>query len=192
MLFKEIALLTAGVITRRVIAENENSEENGGEILILPPKAICNGRIDHSLLQKGTLIKGNDISRFLTRPGDIVLKLSAPYDSAIVNEEDKGLLIPSFLLRIEIITPNIDRGYLLAYLNSLLFKESLIKNCYGAVTAITKKSDLEYLDIPLLSLEKQKEISSRYEKMMKIKDKLEEYVSLEKERLNSIWGEING
>lgn len=189
MLLKDIALLTAGVITRRVI-EDEKSE-NGDEILLLPPKAIQNGRIDHTLLQRETVIKGKDISKFLTQEGDIVIKLSSPYDSVIIQKKDEGLLLPSFLLKIEITDKNINLSYLLAYLNSSLFKESLKKSCYGSVTALVKKSDLDALDIPLLSAEKMDEIALRYERMRKIKDKLEEYIALEEERLNAIWRENN-
>lgn len=77
---KDIALLTAGVITKRVIEDEKSGEKNGNEIVLLPPKAIQNGRIDHTLLQKETLLSGRDISKFLTRKGNIVLKLSSPYD----------------------------------------------------------------------------------------------------------------
>lgn len=192
MLLKDIALLTAGVITKRVIEDEKSENNNGEEILLLPPKAIQNGRIDHTLLQRETLIEGKDISKFLTREGDIVLKLSSPYDSVIIQKEDEGLLLPSFLLRIEITDKNINPSYLLAYLNSSLFKESLKKSCYGSVTALVKKSDLDALDIPILSEDKMNEIASRYERMRKIKDKLEEYTDLEEERLNAIWRENNG
>ena len=55
-----------------------------------------------------------------------------------------------------------------------------------------KKYDLDNLDIPILSEDKMNEIASRYERMRKIKDKLEEYTDLEEERLNAIWRENNG
>ena len=189
MLLKDIALLTAGVITRRVIEDEKSENKNGDEILLLTPKAIQNGRIDHTLLQRETMIEGKGISKFLTREGDIVLKLSSPYDSVIIQKEDEGLLLPSFLLKIEITDKNINPSYLLAYLNSALFKESLKKSCYGSVTTLVKKSDLDALDIPLLPVEKMDEIALCYEKMRKIKDKLEEYIALEEERLNAIWRE---
>ncbi len=191
MLLKDIALLTAGVITTRVITDEKSENKNGDEILLLPPKAIQNGRLDHTLLQKVTLLPEKNIKKFLTHQGDIVIKLSSPYDSVIIEKEDEGLLLPSFLLRIEIKNKEINPSYLLAYLNSSLFKESLQRNCYGSVTALVKKSDLDNLDIPILPSEKQDEIASLYEKMMKIKDKFKEYMALEEERLNTIWRENN-
>lgn len=190
MLLKDIASLTAGVITRRVIA---NDSEGGKEELILTPKAIHDGRIDHANLQKERLKSESDLSKYFTKCGDIIIKLSAPYDGVIINErEDEGLFLPSFLLKIEVTDPIVPKGYLLAYIASPLFKESLVKSCYGSVTALTKKSDVENIDIPILDKDQMEEISHRYERTLEIKDKLETYLSLEEERLVSIWRETNG
>lgn len=193
MLLKDIASLTAGVITKRVIENETAVAKKGKEVLILTPKAIHDGRIDHTHLQKERLKSDIDISKYFTKCGDIIIKLSAPYDSVIIkNKDDEGLFLPSFLLRIDVTNPDVKRGYLLAYINSPLFKESLMKSCYGTVTALTKKSDLENIDIPILSEEKQEEISSRYERTLEIKNKIDCYLRLEEERLVSIWRETNG
>lgn len=193
MLLRDIASLTAGVITKRVI-ENETADgETGKEVLILTPKAIHDGRIEHEHLQKERLKSDIDTSKYFTHCGDIIIKLSAPYDGVIIkNKDDEGLFLPSFLLKIEVTKSEVKKGYLLAYINSPLFKESLMKSCYGSVTALTKKSDLENIDIPILTEEKQEEISVRYERTLAIKDKIDCYLRLEEERLVSMWRETNG
>ena len=98
--------IITGVLTRRVVWE----EGNGDPSLlksekILVPKAINDGLIDHSLLQEVKLYKEVK-DKFYTKKGDVIMKLSTPYDSCVIEkEEDEGLIVPSFSLIIRKINP---------------------------------------------------------------------------------------
>ena len=88
--------IITGVLTRRIVydGEDNNPSLRGGKILV--PKAIDNGLIDHSLLQSVKLEREVK-DKFYTKMGDVIMKLSTPYDSCTIDrEEDEGLIVPSF------------------------------------------------------------------------------------------------
>ena len=78
--------IITGVLTRRVVYEGENNDPSLQEGKILVPKAINDGLIDHSLLQKVKLIKEVK-EKFYTKMGDVIMKLSTPYDSCAIDRE---------------------------------------------------------------------------------------------------------
>ena len=205
MLLKEIATLQAGVLTNRVLydarsGDKKDNEANGKKrersnkpVLILIPKAIHDGAVDHKLVEEQELIidprtgEAKNVDDFKTRIGDIVIKLSSPYDACVITESDTGLLIPSFCLRIgKLAEDRVDRDFLLAFFSSSVFLGELRKKCYGTVTALAKKTDFEKIDVPDIPLEKQIEIGRRFRKVETLKSQVKKYCSLEKERLDRI------
>lgn len=204
----EIATLTAGVLTSRVLYDGRrvNHEElkdspeltekmkdsSGVPIKVLVPKAIKNGRIDEKLLENQVLIKDpktgkeKDVNEFKTNVGDIVIKLSSPYDSCLITPEFEGLLIPSFCMKIVVDEDLIDRDFFLAYLSSDFFKTELRNKCYGAVTALTKKSDFMRITVPEVPHNKQIEIGQRFRKVTQLENLMNRYRELERERLDRI------
>ncbi len=196
MQISNLADLTAGIITGRVLENSKlHHHDDRGEssikrkIKVLIPKAIHDNKVDHKLLAEETLIK--EVSpEFLTHEGDIIIKLSSPYDSCLIEKEDEGLLIPSFCCKIRIKDfEKTDKFFLLAYLNSEACKNELKSKCYGSVMAITKKSDVMKINIPEFLLEEQRKIGERFLNVGKIKKKMEEYIKLEQDRLDSVFGE---
>ena len=204
----EIATLTAGVLTSRVLYDGRrvNHEElkdspeltekmkdsSGVPIKVLVPKAIKNGRIDEKLLENQVLIKDpktgkeKDVNEFKTNVGDIVIKLSSPYDSCLITPEFEGLLIPSFCMKIVVDEDLIDRDFFLAYLSSDFFKTELRNKCYGTMTALTKKSDFRRITVPELPREKQIEIGRTFRKVTHLEDLMNRYRELERERLDRV------
>lgn len=204
----EIATLTAGVLTSRVLYDGRrvNHEElkdspeltekmkdsSGVPIKVLVPKAIKNGRIDEKLLENQVLIKDpktgkeKDVNEFKTNVGDIVIKLSSPYDSCLITPEFEGLLIPSFCMKIVVDEELIDRDFFLAYLSSDFFKTELRNKCYGTMTALTKKSDFMRITVPEVPREKQIEIGRRFRKVTHLEDLMNRYRELERERLDRV------
>ena len=191
----DIARLTAGVITGRVLvdARKDKDESTGFGIRVLVPKAIHDGKVDHSLLESQELQRDRktgeekNVDNFRTKEGDIVIKLSSPYDSCIINREDEGLLVPSFCLRItDIDEEKVDRYFLLAYFHSKTFLEEIRKKCYGNVMALAKKSDFEKISVPDIPLCEQTAIGERFRRIGELKEAVRRYSSLEEERLDRI------
>lgn len=197
MQISELATLTAGIITSRVLAGKHGKTETDEDksipfeqtIKVLIPKAIHDNKVDHELLAEEELVK--EVSPdFLTQEGDLIIKFSSPYDSCLIEKEDEGLLIPSFCCKIRIKDfTKTDKHFLLAYLNSGKCKNELKSKCYGSVMAITKKSDVMKIEVPEFSEEEQKKIGSRFVTVMNIKKKMDEYIKLEQDRLDAVFGE---
>ena len=117
----------------------------------------------------------------ITALGDIVIKLSTPFDSATITEETVGCLIPSFcaIIRNKDI---VDLDYLQAFLNSKLCKEQLKAKVVGAVMTILSIGKIKEIDIPIPVMEQQIEIGKRYkETQLKIAT-LKKIVELEAKR----------
>ena len=197
MQISDLAVLTAGVITSRVIIGDKRTIETDGDshdghygtpIKVLVPKAIHDGSVDHELLAEEK--QSREISPdYLTQEGDIIMKFSSPYDSCLITDKDEGLLIPSFCCKIRIKDfKKTDKYFLLAYLCSSKCKSELKNKCYGSVMAITKKSDVMKIDVPEFDKETQIEIGKRFLTVQMIRKKMDEYIQLEQERLDAVFG----
>ena len=92
MILENIADVIAGQIMTRVTEDNNDGEA----VQVLAPKAISNGIIIKEDLGKAVLSKDVDENKY-TKEGDVVIKLSTPYDAAYVTSKDIGLVIPSFV-----------------------------------------------------------------------------------------------
>ena len=182
----DIAELTAGVISQRVLADKEDGE-TGDSVFVLVPKAIHDGELDENCLSTEMLKKDIGIKqygKFLARDGDIVMKFSSPYDACkvIMKDVDKTILVPSFCCRIRITDPSVDAEYLVTFLNSSSCRKELDDRCHTRTINLTRKSDLEEIEVPILTPEKQKEIARRYMNLLKLKKQVSALMELEDER----------
>ena len=93
---KSIATIVGGQIMTRITVKDDSSEPVAEERRVITPKAILSdGTIDVAEIPTEKLKVEADANK-ITAVGDIVIKLSTPYDSAIITEETAGCLIPSF------------------------------------------------------------------------------------------------
>lgn len=162
MKLKDIAQIYSGQITSRVEAKEEIGDEVVEERKVLVPKAIMDGRINYSDLGLVKLKKVTDENR-ITKEGDIVLKLSSPHDAVYIQEEDEGLMVPSFCTIIRgVDTSKADPRFITAYLNTEYAREILKSRVSGSVTSMIKLKDVRELEIPDVPLEKQRIIGEAY------------------------------
>ena len=180
--------IITGVLTRRVVWE----EGNGDPSLlksekILVPKAINDGLIDHSLLQEVKLFKEVQ-EKFYTKIGDVILKLSTPYDSCVIEkEEDEGLIVPSFSLIIRKINPIYNPYFVMAFLSSKCAWAQIKNSREGRVLSIINNVSVAELDVPDFNDKEIKEISNRYKRFLDFKRLSAEIISLEKERNDTLF-----
>lgn len=152
----------SGQIISRVEAKDEVRDNVLEERKVLIPKAISNGRVNHSDLGIVKLKKSVDAER-ITKKGDVVLKLSTPYDAAYIEEDDEGLVVPSFCCIIRIgKEAKINPEFLVAYFNTSYARELLKAKVAGSTMPMIKISDVKDFEVPDISITKQQTLGEAY------------------------------
>ena len=183
-----------GVLTRRVVfEESELAAMSDAETAtlesarILVPKAIADGVIDHSQLQEVKL-KKEVKEKFRTHQGDIIMKLSSPYDCCVIeDEEDENLIVPSFCLRIGSIDEDYDPYFIMAYLTSASAWKQIEKTMMGRALSIISNESVSELMLPSMTPEQRHEAGYRYEKTLEFRRSAGRIIRLEKERKDSLF-----
>lgn len=183
MKLKDIAdCIITGVLTRRVVYDGEDNDSSLKEGKILVPKAIDDGLIDHSLLQRVKLDKEVK-DKFYTKKGDVIMKLSTPYDSCFIDrEEDEGLIVPSFSLIIRGLKSDYDPYFIMAFLSSKYAWNQIERLRSGRSITILSNESVAELDIPEFKKLERERISERYKNYLEFKRMSSEIIELEKER----------
>ena len=185
MKLKEVAQITVGQIMPRVSAENKNEEEIIGTVNVLAPKAISDGIIVKENLGELQICKKIDEEKF-TKEGDVVVKLSTPYDATYVTKENEGLAVPSFCAIIRVKEDKLDAKYLSAFFNTEYVREILKSKVMGSIRPMVKVSDLRNIDIPYVSEEDMADIGQAYILSGKKKSILSDMIETETKIMENI------
>ena len=190
-----------GVLTRRVVfEEGELAAMSEAETVtlesarILMPKAIADGVIDPNQLQEVKL-KKEVKEKFRTHLGDVIMKLSSPYDCCVIEkEEDENLIVPSFCLRIGSIDEDYDPYFIMAYLTSASAWKQIEKTMMGRALSIISNESVSELMFPDMTPEQRHEAGYRYERTLEFRRTADRIIRLEKERNDSLFlsMEVNG
>lgn len=172
--------LISGQITRRITAKEGQDFVTTAQVLL--PKAMVNGCIDHNALAEEKLTALPDNDRY-TKEGDIVIKLSTPYDSVIITKEDEGLLVTSFCAIIRGLDPDTAR-YLIAYLNSTEFNALAKASTSGSIVIVLALSFLKECLIPLPPLDEMKKIGDEYARILELKRTFDDVYSLSRKKID--------
>lgn len=185
---KQLATSFGGQIISRVEAKRDDEIFGSSKILI--PKAISNGVIDHESLASID-VKVQLDEKKMTKAGDIILKLSQPYDAAYITEKDENLLVTSFCLILRDIDTKVKPLYLLSVINSEVYKEQALNLTSGATVPILTKGSIEKIMLEIPSIDVQEKIISVVEEIYKKEQLFNEVIKLEKMRLeNMLRGEF--
>lgn len=184
-------LVTSGQIMSRVSLEEGKKGKSKEEQAVIEtakaviPKAITGGIIDDNELADVQLVKVVDANK-RTAVGDIVVKLSTPYDSAVVATGQTDLIATSFCALIKGLSNNYLPEFVCAYLNTQMVKEKLKATTSGSTIPLLRVGDLKLLEIPEIDIEAQQKavkaisLNSRrkktYEVMMAQCDALDESI----------------
>lgn len=161
--------LIGGQIMSRVTVDAKKGDEILRDIKVIIPKAIrADGSINVEDLAVESLKTEPDLKK-MVKAGDIVMKLSTPYDAAIVDDDCEGALVPSFCAIVRG-GCDIDRHYLLAFLNSEYCKEQLKNQVAGAAVTVLSVGKIASIYIPVPTREVQFSIGNTFiESMEKLK-----------------------
>lgn len=174
-----------GQITSRIEA-NDNSLVKG-KVQVIPPKAIRNGEINLEELYE-VEYKTEFDEKKLTRAGDIVVKLSSPYDAAFIAEKDEGLLITSFCIIIRNTGKNISARYLSAFFNSNVYLSQVMSMVSGATVPMLTIGKVKEVLVNKMTFEEQEQVASYFENICQKEIIMNHIIELEKEKLNTVLG----
>ena len=178
---KELGVeLVSGQIMSRVSIKDDSAEPVVETRRVIIPKAInYDGTISEKELPEEKLKVAADEKR-TTKVGDIVLKLSTPYDAAIIEEDSKNCIVPSFCAIIR--TSEIDKYFLLAFLNSSYCKDQIKAMVAGASMTVVSIGKISNIQMPLPSEEEQIRIGINYRNTQKKLNLLKQISTLEAQR----------
>jgi restriction endonuclease S subunit len=168
--------LRIGIPTTRIGVEDE--ADDAVAISVIAAKTVKKNYLDQNALESIKVTKRftedqrND--EYFTQEGDIIVKLSTPYECAMVRKpSEEKLLISSACLRIRVTFQGrsvIDPKYLVCYLTTRLGEEALRDIAKQAQRkpgiGVINKRYLCDLKVPLPSLEEQHEVTRIFDQVL--------------------------
>lgn len=179
---KDVADVIAGQILTRVTSKNDF----GKTVRVLVPKAVVSGVIVKKDLGEAVLERDVDSKKY-TLEGDVVIKLSSPYDAAYITAEEKGLLLPSFCAVIRVRkNDELDAKYLSAFLNSSYATRYMRTAESGAAMPMIRIGALRDLQIPRVPIQDMRAIGKAYMLSGRKKEILREMIRTENSLMENI------
>ncbi|NFO15078.1 restriction endonuclease subunit S [Clostridium botulinum] len=177
MKLSKIADISSGL----VLARKKALTNKGFDYEVLTLKSLNeNGYIEDDFLDN--FISEEKIKeQYLTKEGDIVVRLSTPNTAVYIEKEQEGIIIPSLFIIIRIHSSSVISKFLQIYFNSEKCKRQLAADTIGSVLSIVKTSSFKELDVPKYSIEQQKNIINLNELIVKEKKLLNQLLN-EKEK----------
>lgn len=96
--------------------------------------------------------------RYFSEKGDILMRLTDPNTAVYVSEEQEGLLVPSYFVKIKVSDKHYLPEYVAWYLNSEQTKRELQKVQSGTRVTSTSKKVLGTIEIKELPVDKQQKL----------------------------------
>ena len=185
----ECAQIIGGQIMSRVTANTDKGEEVVETRKVLVPKCIHN---DGTILAEDMPEESLKVAaepKKLTKVGDIIMKLSTPYDAGLVTAESENAIVPSFCA---ILKPSdsINLAYLLAFLNSSACKDQLKMQVSGSVMTVLSVGKIGGIDVPLPPMAEQEMIGSRFMETAKRLAIFQKILALEAKRNDVVFKEM--
>lgn len=176
-----------GQITSRIEANEKKNDIVKGKVQVIPPKAIKGGKIVHSELYE-LEYKTDFDEKKLTKAGDIVVKLSSPYDAAFITESDEGLLITSFCIIIRNTSNSLMSEYLAAFFNSGVYLDQVMDMVSGAAVPMLTMGKIKDVVVKNMAHEEQQQVAEYFRNISMKEEVMAQIIALEKEKLNSVLG----
>lgn len=195
MKLEELCTIKTGAPTSRAKKIAEGIEPR--EVKVLLPRAMQGGAIIDEELAIETV--GEVKEENFTREGDVVIKLSTPYDSVYIDKAHEGIMITSFgmVLRKKD-DAELDMRFLSLFLNLPQTNSILqaVSTGQSVAMAMLKRQTVADIEVSLLPLERQEKLASLFQVVQERKNQYERLIELDNElvtsqMIKSIWGEEN-
>ena len=190
---EELCIIKTGAPTSRAKRIPEGVEPK--DVRVLLPRAMQGGVIidDELAIEAVGEVKDENY----TREGDVVIKLSTPYDSVYVDKAHEGIMITSFGMVIrKKPEADIDMQYLSMFLNLPQTNSVLqaVSTGRSVAMAMLKRQTVADIEVPLLPIERQRKLAELFQAVQERKRQYTRLIDLDEELVasqmtRSIWGE---
>jgi len=152
--------------------KEENAEQNYKVITL----ATITNTGELNLEKIDDLNTSKDISKYLVKSGDVIIKLSPPYDSFCITDEMNNYILSHYYCKMEIKSKKILSEYLYWYLNSKYSKKFF--QLFSKSSSIRRLpiNRLIDIDIEVISIENQKKIVEMNELIKREKKLLKQLI----------------
>jgi restriction endonuclease S subunit len=153
---KDISTIRTGLVTARKKATVVDSE-----IISYRAVTLKSFKTNGSLIVDNldTFVSKEKIKEtYLTQSNDVLIRLREPNIAVNVDENNSGLVIPSFVASLRVDETKVNSRFLTYYLNSTTVKRALNSSITGTAINMIKTKELEDLEIKLPPLQEQKKI----------------------------------
>ncbi|MCH9758224.1 MAG: restriction endonuclease subunit S [Proteobacteria bacterium] len=185
---KNISNLQIGLNLMRKEGKPYDEKQHPYKLVMLKSFCRTGKLVEHSL---GKFISDKTIAnRYLTRQGDVLVRLRTP-NLAICIEDEKheGLLISALMVKI---TPheNINARYLTNYINSAFMQKKISRKIESVTIPMLNVRELENLTIIAPPADKQQTLNKIVEQSQKEIALLEQLASLKKQLNNAYFNQF--
>jgi hypothetical protein len=190
---EELCTIKTGAPTSRAKKVPDGVEPKTVKVLL--PRAMQAGAIIDSELANEVVGEVKDEN--YTHEGDVVIKLSTPYDSVYIDKAHEGIMITSFgmVLRKKP-EAELDMQYLSMFLNLPQTNSVLqaVSTGQSVAMAMLKRQTVADIEVPLLPIERQRKLADLFQAVQERKQQYVRLIELDEELVTSqmtksIWGE---
>ena len=136
-----------------------------------------------NLKKSDTLKTSKDVSKYLVKPGDVIIKLSPPYDAFCITDTMDNYILSHYYCKMEINSSKIMPEYLTWYLNSKYSKRFFRLFSKGTTIRRLPINRLKGIDIEMIAMKDQKNIVQMNELIKREKKLLEQLIIKREEQL---------
>lgn len=153
MKLKEIATIRTGLVLSRKKASPYDEKKRCYRQITL--KSFSNTTtLQEEYFDEFFSVENID-KKYISKIGDIVIRLRKPIVAAYIDEKSAGLVIPSLMCVVRVKASGVNSAYLAHYLNSTPVKKMLEREIKGTTIPMIKTKDVENIEVVLPSLEVQ-------------------------------------
>lgn len=190
---EELCSIKTGAPTSRAKKIADGVEPK--DVRVLLPRAMQGGYIIDEELAIETVGEVKDEN--FTHEGDVVIKLSTPYDSVYIDKDHEGIMVTSFgmFLRKKP-EAELDMQYLSMFLNLPQTNAVLqaVSTGQSVAMAMLKRKTVADIEVPLIPLERQQMLADLFKAVQERKLQYTRLIELDGELITSqmtksIWGE---
>ena len=190
---KELCTIKTGAPTGRAKKIPDGVEPR--DVRVLLPRAMQQGVIDDEELAVETV--GEVKEENYTHEGDVVIKLSTPYDSVYIDKAHEGIMITSFGM---VLRKNADSELNMQYLSMFLNLPQTnamlqaVSTGQSVAMAMLKRQTVADIDVPLIPIDFQKKLAALFQAVQERKSQYLRLIEFDEELVTSqmnrlIWGE---